>query len=74
YARGRLDADPRTSPRLSSRVLSGKPTREVSMLFALAVILLILAVVGGVTVHPLLFLIAILAVLAFFGGRRAPLR
>ncbi len=44
------------------------------MLFALAVILLILAVVGGVTVHPLLFLIAILAVLAFFGGRRAPLR
>lgn len=40
------------------------------MLFTLAVILLILAVAGGVTVHPLLFLIAILAVLAFFGGRR----
>lgn len=40
------------------------------MLFTLAVILLILAVIGGITVHPLLFLIAILAVLAFFGGRR----
>ncbi|MGI8429808.1 MAG: hypothetical protein ACR2OB_10990 [Solirubrobacteraceae bacterium] len=39
------------------------------MLFALAVILLILAVAGGVAIHPLLFLIAILAILAFFGGR-----
>lgn len=44
------------------------------MLFALAVILLILAVAGGVAVHPLLFLVAILAVLAFFGGRRGALR
>ena len=34
------------------------------MLIALAVILLILAVVGGIAVHPLLFLIALLAVLA----------
>jgi len=40
------------------------------MLFALAVLLLILAVAGGLTIHPLLFLIAVLAVLAFFGGRR----
>ena len=39
------------------------------MLLALAVLLLVLAVVGGVVVHPLLFLIAILAVLAFFGNR-----
>ncbi len=43
------------------------------MLFTLAVILLILAVIGGVAVHPLLFLVAILAVLAFFGGRRGSL-
>ncbi len=41
------------------------------MLFALAVLLLVLAVVGGVAVHPLLFLIAVLAVLAFVGGRRS---
>lgn len=40
------------------------------MLFALAVILLILAVVGGVAIHPLLFLLVILALLAFLGGRR----
>lgn len=40
------------------------------MLVALAVILLIIAVVGGIAVHPLLFLIAILALLAFVGGGR----
>lgn len=43
------------------------------MLFALAVILLVLAIVGGIAVHPLLFLIAVLALLAFFGGRRGSL-
>jgi len=41
------------------------------MLLALAVILLILAIVGGIAVHPLLFLIVVLALLAFFGGRRS---
>jgi hypothetical protein len=44
------------------------------MLIALAVILLILAVVGGIAIHPLLFLIALLAVLALVmtrsGARR----
>ena len=39
------------------------------MLLALAVILLIIAVVGGIAVHPLLFLIAILAVVALVAGR-----
>lgn len=43
------------------------------MLFVLAAILLVIAIVGGVFVHPLLFLIAILAILAFFGGRRGTL-
>lgn len=41
------------------------------MLLALAVLLLVLAVVGGIAVHPLLFLIAVLAVIAFMGGRRS---
>jgi hypothetical protein len=41
------------------------------MLLVLAAILLIIAVVGGVAVHPLLFLIAILAALALIGGLRA---
>ena len=40
------------------------------MFLTLAVILLILAVAGGLAIHPLLFLIAILALLAFVGGRR----
>ena len=43
------------------------------MLIALAVILVILAVVGGIAIHPLLFLIALLAVLALVlsrGGAR----
>jgi hypothetical protein len=44
------------------------------MLLALAVILLIVAIAGGVIVHPLLFLIAILALVAFFAGRRGAIR
>ena len=41
------------------------------MLLTLAIILLVLALVGGIAVHPLLFLVAILALIAFFGGRRS---
>jgi hypothetical protein len=44
---------------------------EVDMLLALAVLLLVLALVGGIAVHPLLFLIAVLAVVALVGGRRS---
>jgi hypothetical protein len=40
------------------------------MLLVLAIILLVISIAGGVIVHPLLFLIAILALLAFFGHRR----
>jgi hypothetical protein len=39
------------------------------MLLTLAVVLLVLAIAGGIVVHPLLFVIALLALLAFFGGR-----
>jgi hypothetical protein len=35
----------------------------------IAIILLIIAIAGGVIVHPLLFLLAILALVAFFAGR-----
>lgn len=41
------------------------------MLLTLAVILLVLAVVGGIAVHPLLFLIAVLALLLFLGHGRS---
>jgi hypothetical protein len=40
------------------------------MLLTLAVILLVLALVGGIAVHPLLFLIAVLALLMFIGNGR----
>jgi hypothetical protein len=41
------------------------------MILALAVLLLVLAIVGGIAIHPLLFLLVILAAVAFFGGRRS---
>ena len=40
------------------------------MLLVLGVVLLLIAIAGGVIIHPLLFLIAILALAAFFGDRR----
>lgn len=40
------------------------------MLLALIALLLIFAVVGGITIHPLLFLVLLLAALVFIGGRR----
>jgi hypothetical protein len=40
------------------------------MLVTIALLLLILAVAGGVAVNPLLFLIALFAVLVFVGGGR----
>jgi hypothetical protein len=46
---------------------------EMRMLLALAVILFVLAIAGGIVIHPLLFILAILALLVFFGGRRGSL-
>ena len=37
----------------------------------IGVVLLIIAIAGGTIVHPILFAIAILAILAFLAGRRA---
>ncbi len=65
----RLVQDRMAFPISAVRVTYEKSSSEVSMLLALAVILLILAVIGGLVVHPLLFLIAILALLAFFASR-----
>ena len=39
------------------------------MLLTLVVLLLVLSIVGGIAVHPLLFLLALLAVVVLFGGR-----
>ena len=35
----------------------------------IGIVLLVIAIAGGVIVHPLLFLLAILALVAFFAGR-----
>jgi flagellar biosynthesis component FlhA len=55
---------------LSGKDLGPNDQEALSMLLALAVLLLVLAVVGGIAVHPLLFLIAVLAIVALFSGRR----
>ena len=40
------------------------------MLLAVAIILLIIAIAGGVIIHPLLFILALVALAVFFSGRR----
>ncbi|MFL5845199.1 MAG: hypothetical protein ACJ762_10935 [Solirubrobacteraceae bacterium] len=40
------------------------------MLLVLAVILLIIAIAGGAIIHPILFALAIVALVLFFSGRR----
>ena len=39
------------------------------MLLILGIVLLIIAIAGGVIIHPILFVIAIFALLAFFRHR-----
>jgi hypothetical protein len=40
------------------------------MLLILAIILLIIAIAGGVIIHPVIFALAIVALVMFFSGRR----
>lgn len=40
------------------------------MLLVLAIVLLIIAIAGGVIIHPLLFILALVALAMFFSGRR----
>jgi hypothetical protein len=39
------------------------------MLLILAIVLLIIAIAGGVIIHPILFALAIVALVLFFTGR-----
>jgi hypothetical protein len=41
------------------------------MLLVLAIILFIIAIAGGVIVHPILFALAIVSLVLFFSHRRA---
>jgi len=40
------------------------------MLLVLAIVLLVIAIAGGVIIHPLLFLIALLALAVYFSHHR----
>gem|GEM_PF-1714011 len=40
------------------------------MLLILAIVLLIIAIAGGVIIHPIIFALAIVALVLFFSGRR----
>lgn len=40
------------------------------MLLILAVVLLVIAIAGGVIIHPILFALALVALALFFSGRR----
>jgi hypothetical protein len=40
------------------------------MLLILAIVLLCLAIAGGVIIHPVLFALALVAIAMFFSGRR----
>jgi 4-hydroxybenzoate polyprenyltransferase len=44
------------------------------MLLALAIILLIISIAGGVIIHPVLFVLAIVALVLFFSDRRRGVR
>jgi hypothetical protein len=44
--------------------------RELSMLLALAIVLFIIAIAGGVIIHPIIFVLALVALVMFFTGRR----
>jgi hypothetical protein len=40
------------------------------MLLALAIVLLIIAIAGGVIIHPVIFVLALVALVLFFTGHR----
>jgi hypothetical protein len=40
------------------------------MLLAIAIVLLIIAIAGGVIIHPILFVLAIAAIAIYFSDRR----
>jgi hypothetical protein len=44
--------------------------KETNVLLILAIILLIIAIAGGIIIHPLIFALAIVALVLFFSGRR----
>jgi hypothetical protein len=50
-------------------VRAGRWGYQPGMLLILGIILLIIAIAGGAIVHPILFALAIVAIVLFFMGR-----
>ena len=44
------------------------------MLLAIAIVLLIIAIAGGVIIHPILFVLAIAGIAVYFSDRRRLMR
>jgi hypothetical protein len=73
----RAAARRRAGPRAWSGAAAGKVharevhrrTEEVHVLLILGIILLIIAIAGGVIIHPIIFALAIVAIILFFMGR-----
>jgi hypothetical protein len=42
----------------------------MQMLLALAIVLFIIAIAGGVIIHPVIFVLALVALVLFFTGHR----
>ena len=49
--------------------MRGEAGTSLAMLLILGVILLIIAIAGGAIIHPVLFALAIVALVLFFMGR-----
>jgi hypothetical protein len=50
-------------------VRPARPGYQPAMLLILGIILLIIAIAGGAIIHPILFALAIVAIVLFFMGR-----
>jgi hypothetical protein len=66
-----LDDDATFTPVVAQRRLAPAGTEEVHMLWLiLGVVLLVIAIAGGAIVHPVLFVLGLLALFMFFSGWR----
>jgi hypothetical protein len=57
-------------PGLSATFIYLEEITSTMLWLILGVILLIIAIAGGTIIHPILFVLAILALVMFFGGYR----
>ena len=55
--------------RVYPTLTSNPRSKETAVLLIVAIVLLVIAIAGGAIVHPLLFALAIVALVMFFAGR-----